>query len=116
MTPRLASGLVVAALRRRVHGAGGNVAVLARGDETAGAILLAIAERGVTVRLLSRRLDAAGAYVWDDIALPADGGESGSAGVEQLIDRARRRDPDLWVVELDIADAQRFADELIVNG
>jgi hypothetical protein len=116
VTARLASGVVVAALRRRVQGAGGNAVVLAHGDETAGAILLAIAERGVTLRLLTRRLDAAGAYVWDDIALPADGGDSGSEGVDQLIDRARRRDPDLWVVELDIADAQRFADELIVNG
>jgi hypothetical protein len=116
MTARLASGVVVAALRRRVHSAGGNAAVLARGDETAGAILLAIAERGVTVRLLTRRLDPAGAYVWDDIALPAVGGDSGSDRVAELVDRARRRDPDLWVVELDIADAQRFADELIVNG
>jgi hypothetical protein len=116
VTARLASAVVVAALRRRVQGAGGNVAVLARGDETAGAILLAIAERGETVRLLTRRLDPAGAYVWDDLALPQPGGESGSDGVEQLIGRARRRDPDLWVVELDIADAQRFADELIVNG
>ena len=116
MTARLASGVVIAALRRRVQGAGGNAVVLAHGDETAGAILLAIAERGVTLRLLTRRLDAAGAYVWDDIALPADGGDSGSEGVDQLIDRARRRDPDLWVVELDIADAQRFADELIAGG
>ena len=116
MTARLASGVVVAALRRRVQGAGGNVAVLARGDETAGAILLAIAERGVAVRLLTRRLDSAGAYVWDDLALPPAGGDSDSGGVDQLIDRARRRDPDLWVVELDIADAQRFADELIVKG
>jgi hypothetical protein len=116
MIARLASGIVVAALRRRVQAGGGNAVVLAHGDETAGAILLAIAERGVTLRLLSRRLDAAGGYVWDDIALPASGGESGSGGIDQLIDRARRRDPDLWVVELDIADAQRFADELTVNG
>ena len=115
MTARLASGVVVAALMRRVQGLGGNAAVLAHGDETAGAILLAIAERGVTLRLLNRRLDPAGDYVWDDTALPPDGGESGKA-VNELVERARRRDPDLWVVELDIADAQRFADELILSG
>jgi hypothetical protein len=116
VTARLASGVLVQALIRRVQGAGGNAAVLARGDETAGAILLAIAERGETVRLLTRRLDLAGAYIWDDIALPAAGGESGSAEIVQLIDRARRRDPDLWVLELDIADGQRFADELAAEG
>jgi hypothetical protein len=116
VTVRLASGVVVQALIRRVQGAAGNAAVLARGDETAGAILLAIAERGQIIRLLTRRLDAAGGYVWDDLALPAAGGESGSAEIAQLIDRARRRDPDLWVLELDIADGQRFADELIAGG
>jgi hypothetical protein len=116
MTARLASGVVVAALARRVQGAGGNAAVLAHGDETAGAIMLVIASRGETVRLLSRRLDFAGGYVWDDIALPPPGGESDTPAVDELVNRARRRDPDLWVVELDIADAQRFADELILMG
>jgi hypothetical protein len=116
MTPRLASGVVVAALMRRVQGAGGNAAVLAHGDETAGAILLVIASRGEVLRLLTRRLDPAGAYVWDDIALPQPGGESDRPEVTELVDRARRRDPDLWVVELDIADGQRFADQLIVSG
>lgn len=101
---------------RRVQGAGGNAAVLAHGDETAGAILLAIAERGEAVRLLTRRLDSTGAYVWDDTPLPPVREESGHSEVGQLVDRARRRDPDLWVVELDIADAQRFADELIREG
>jgi hypothetical protein len=116
VTARLASGVVVSALMRRVQGAGGNAAVLAHGDETAGAILLVIAERGETLRLLSRRLDSAGAYIWDDTPLPPSGGESGPSEVDQLVDRARRRDPDLWVVELDIADAQRFADELTLEG
>jgi hypothetical protein len=116
MTARLASSVVIAALMRRVQGDGGNAAVLARGDETAGAILLVIASRGETMRLLSRRLDASGGYIWDDLALPPPGGESGESSVAELVERARRRDPDLWVVELDIADAQRFADELTVNG
>lgn len=116
MTARLASGILVQALMRRVQGAGGNAAVLAHGDDTAGAILLIIAERGETVRLLTRRLDSAGGYVWDDSPLPVIRDESGRAELSELVDRARRRDPDLWVVELDIADAQRFADELIDEG
>jgi hypothetical protein len=107
---------VVAALIRRVQGDGGNAAVLARGDETAGAIMFVIASRGDVIRLLTRRLDASGGYVWDDLALPSPGGESDGHPVSELVARARRRDPDLWVVELDIADAQRFADELTVIG
>ena len=30
--------------------------------------------------------------------------------------RRRSRDPDLWVVELDIASAERFAAETIIGG
>jgi hypothetical protein len=116
MTARLISSVVVAALMRRAQSSGGNAAVLAHGDETAGAIMLTIAQRGETKRLLTRRLDPGGAYVWDDIALPTAGGESDTSAVDELIERARRRDPDLWVVELDIADAQRFADELVGAG
>jgi hypothetical protein len=115
VTARLASGVAVSALIRRVQAAGGTAAVLARGDDTAGAILLVIASRGLAARILTRRIDQTGAYVWDDMTA-APSGDSTSPDVDGLVDRARRRDPDLWIVELDIAHAQRFADELIREG
>jgi hypothetical protein len=103
---RPASGLLVSSLLRRVAAEGGSGAVLSRGDATAGAILLVLADRGVTRRLVERGLAPNGAYGWlpagptafDDPAILAD-----------YLARRRRNDPDLWVVELD-APADLLAD------
>lgn len=97
MAARLAAGMLVSALIRRAEELGGNGVVLARGDATAGAILIQLAERGVAGDLLERRLDPAGVYRWsptgpDDPALRGD-----------YLARRRRSDPDLWVIELDVA-------------
>ncbi len=64
MSPRLTSKLLVGAIRRRVEAAGGQAMVLAKGDETSGSILLALARRGETVRLLERGFGAQGIYGW----------------------------------------------------
>ena len=95
---RPASGLLVSALLRRVAAAGGNGTVLARGDATAGAILLVIAERGIAQRLLERALAPDGNYAW--VAAGPKTMEDPATLAEYLA-RRRRTDPDLWVVELD---------------
>ena len=46
MTPRLATGIYVNALIRRVNQSGGMAMVLAKGDETAGALILITREKG----------------------------------------------------------------------
>jgi hypothetical protein len=110
MTARLTSRMTIDALFRRVQAAGGFATVLARGDDTAGAILLVCSERGMTRALLQRTVDLDGRYRWTPC---------GPQDVESQTDRdfyiARRRaqDPDLWLIELDVADAERFAAEMI---
>lgn len=95
---RPASGLLVSSLLRRVGQAGGAGAVLARGDATAGAILLVMAERGVTRRLLERALGPHGDYVW----VPSGPRSIDAPGeLADYLARRRRSDPDLWIVELD---------------
>ena len=96
MEPRLAAGLLVSALIRRAEEAGGSGMVLARGDATAGALLIQLAERGRPGALLERRLDPQGVYRWSPTGPEADG-ERGD-----YIARRRRGDPDLWVIELDV--------------
>jgi hypothetical protein len=110
MTARPASGLLVSALIRRVQSEGGNATVLTRGDATAGAILSVIAERGVTLRVLERARAFDGAYHWT-AAGPKSLDEPGA--LSDYIARRRHSDPDLWVVELDSADAERIAAELV---
>jgi hypothetical protein len=98
MTARLAAGLLVSALIRRAEEMGGSGMVLARGDATAGALLIQLARRGQPGPLLERRLDATGAYRWSPT------GPEAHAERGDYIARRRRTDPDLWVVELDVAD------------
>lgn len=107
---RLATGLLVNALIRRAEGAGGGAMVLAKGDATAGAILLLLVERGVNPRFVERGIGPDGRPA----LLPA--GPRGFADETEVTAYWRRRrtsDSDLWVVELDIADAERFAAEVI---
>lgn len=99
MAGRLAAGLLVSALVRRVGAVGGNATVLARGDATAGALLIQLAQRGVPGALLERTLDRSGAYAWTPT------GPDDDAARAAYIARRRHSDPDLWVVELDSADA-----------
>lgn len=112
MSARAAAGLLVSALIRRIEAAGGHAMVLAKGDATAGAILLAIAERGATSGLLERTLTASGAYGWTRTG-PAALGEPGV--LAEYLARRRRADPDLWVIELDSPEAERIAGELIAG-
>ena len=108
MTARVTSGLLVSALIRRVADAGGAAVVVARGDATAGAIMLICLERGVHESYRERVLGMDGRYAWESVG---PGGDSDADVHRQWLDRRRARDPDLWIIELDIANAQRFAAE-----
>ncbi|MBC7506065.1 MAG: DUF1491 family protein [Sandarakinorhabdus sp.] len=102
MSLRLASGVKVSALLRRVSAAGGFGTVLARGDATAGSIAIIVRD-GCETRVLERVLAITGRYEWREAA-------AGDA-IDSWTERARRYDPDLWIVELDIPDAARFVAE-----
>lgn len=107
--PRLASAVLVAALVRRAESEGGFAAVLAKGDPTAGALLVILSQRGSDRRLMERILQPDGGYAWQVVvgeAAPND------QEIERFLDRRRKFDPDLWVLELDIASTERFADAM----
>jgi hypothetical protein len=106
VTPRLASSLLVTALLRRAEAEGGFGTILAKGDSSAGSILVVLLERGANPRMLERVLGNEGLYHWAFAANRA-AGEEGE--MRETIARRRRFDPDLWVVELDIPAAERFA-------
>lgn len=110
--PRLTSQVLVSSLIRRAEGEGGFGAVLARGDATAGAVLVILAERGIRTALLERLLQPDGGYAWRE----SGGGGADEAAFRTLVERRRRNDPDLWLVELDVASAERFAAEMNAAG
>jgi hypothetical protein len=90
----------VSSLLRRVQAAGGFGTVLARGADAPVPVLV-VTREGRAVRLHQRMPDAQLGRVWRVAA-------EGEAEVDAAIVRARRYDPDCWVVELDIPDAARF--------
>jgi len=111
MSARLPSGVLVSALLRRVNDAGGIATLLARGDAQAGAILVVTLDRGVMPRLLERGIGPDGKTA----LLPTGPGDDAAADEIAAYWRKRRqRDPDLWVIELDIPTAERFAAETIL--
>ena len=106
MSDRLPSHLLVSALVRRANEEGGFATVLARGDRDSGVILLVCSERGALPFFLERGLGPNGKPQL------MRSGPQDLADTEQANgywQRRRARDPDLWVIELDIADSERFA-------
>ena len=109
MEARLQSSILVNALQRRAESEGGFAAVLAKGDPNAGALLVILTERGRRVKVLERLLEGGERYVWKDVGGEALGNEE---DFKKFLARRRRFDPDIWLIELDIASAERFAAEM----
>ena len=112
MEQRLASSVLVSALLRRAQDEGGFGAVLARGDPTAGAIAVILAEKGKKACFLERLLQPDGSYSWQ----PARQDVENEQEFNSFLERRRKSDPDLWILELDIASAERFAAEMNAVG
>lgn len=113
MSDRLPSALLVGALLRRVNDAGGIGAVRTRGHPEAGAILIITSEKGRDFRLFEPGHLADGRY---GLRRHEHQNIDKYDEIENYWQRRRCNDPDLWVIELDIAEAERFAAETIVNA
>jgi hypothetical protein len=109
---RLASSVLVGALLRRAESGGGFGAVLAKGDSTAGAILVILLEKGANPRIMERLLQPGGSYAWRESGQVFENAEL----LNSFLQRRQKSDPDLWILELDIASAERFAAEMNAIG
>lgn len=70
--------------------------VTARGDAAAGAILVKLNTLDGKARLRQRSFDPkTGARVWMELAAGPE------ADVDAAVERQKRRDPDLWVIEVE---------------
>jgi hypothetical protein len=98
---------------RRVSAEGGFATVMKKGDAERGSLLLLVSSRGVHVAALERILNLDGSYRWDRAGLAE------SASSEEIADFLARRarfDEDLWAIELDIAEPERFIAETTSVG
>ncbi len=105
---RLKTALIVSALIRRVSGEGGFATVLYKGDETAGTLLVLGRHNREIHGLWERVLGIEGRYTWQSCG-PQD--VVNESDLTPYILKRHDSDPDLWVLEVDIADSARFAAE-----
>lgn len=128
---RLASSVLIAALRRKVEAAGGFATVLAKGDAVAGAILLVCLqvegsaskpdrlgtetapESGAKPVILEREPTFDGPGKWIAVASQHTDNEQ---KLSEYLAKRRASDPDIWIIELDTAEAERFAAEIISSA
>jgi hypothetical protein len=85
--------------------------VVARGDADAGAVLLKFNDREAGCSVLAQARGPDGELVWMRVTGPALIAEPDA---DLYIARQRRRDPDVWVVEIECKEASSLIDGSIV--
>jgi hypothetical protein len=105
MSARLPAHLEIAGLIRLAQAGGGFASVLHKGERDAGAIVLVLTERGGNPRLFERMPSADGDRIWQHRVIEDI---DKYAVLDQYLTRRQAQDPDLWIVELDIANGERL--------
>ena len=106
MTPRLAADFWVRAYLARLRLADISAFVVARGDATAGAVLVKLATLDGRAQAFHRSFDLmTGERAWVVLA------EGDEAEVDATIGRQRGFDPDLWVIEVEDRAGRHLLDE-----
>lgn len=104
--PRLASGIWVAAYRRRLEAEGIPAYVTKRGDDTAGAVVVKLDTLDGRAQVYMRSFDLeTGARKW---VMFVDGPE---AEANLWIARQREFDMDLWVIEVESRQGRHLLDQ-----
>jgi hypothetical protein len=111
MEARLKTGIWIRALIRRCDIAAIPIAVLARGDGDAGAILLKLNGGAAGCSVLTQARGQNGELLWMRAtgAVPVAEPEA-----DAYIARQRGRDPDIWVLEIETGSAEALVDGQIV--
>lgn len=102
---RIPAHIEVTGLLRAVDAAGGFGMVIQKGERDAGTLLVVCCENGTNGRAYERMPRPDGTRGWtiskrQDSENPRDFAE--------YLDRRAAQDRDLWVIELDIANGERF--------
>ncbi|MXO60484.1 DUF1491 family protein [Altererythrobacter salegens] len=102
---RLPAHLEVGALIRAVDAAGGFGTVIAKGERDAGTLLIICGENDTKLRLYERMPQLDGTRQW---TLVRSQDPENKIEFMEYWQRRKSQDSDLWIVELDIANAERF--------
>jgi hypothetical protein len=101
---RLPAQLEATALLRQVQAEGGFGTVLRKGEPDSGALLIVLVERGSNARVYERMPQLDGSRGWHC----SKKGDGNSNSIDSYLARRADQDRDLWILELDVADGERF--------
>lgn len=105
----LSTDIWLGALIRRAEIGGAFAAVTHKGDLGGGAVLVKVLNRRAgTAALYASAVRGEGERVW---MRPVDSAQE--ADLDAYVERQRRYDPDLWVVEIDDAEGRHFLTEAV---
>ncbi len=106
MAPRLTTDFWISAYLHRLEEAAIPAYVTKRGDATAGAVVVKLATLDGLARAWERSVDLmTGGRRWVVLA------EGEERGVDEVLARARSRDPDLWVIEIEDRQGRSLLDQ-----
>lgn len=108
---RLPSWLWVDALIRRAQSAGASCFVLQKGDRERGDVLVKVADLKGGARAYVPRTNMEGPRVFADLRLQGMG--EAENDVDVYVRRARERDSDLWVLEIEDREGRHFLTEAV---
>ncbi len=102
---RLPTHLEVSGLIRMVEAAGGFAMVLKKGERDAGSLAIVTSHRGTPDRLWEHmpQMDGVRKFMVSRVQDPEN-----TTDFAEYLDRRKGQDPDLWIVEIDVADPERF--------
>ena len=113
MESRLPAHVEVAGLLRSVQSAGDFGMVLHKGDREGGTILLVILDKQGLGTLYERLPQRDGCRKW---ALAKSQVIDRKSEFEDYLDRRKSQDPDVWIVELTVAQPERFIQQNLSGG
>ena len=105
LEPRLATHMIVSALIRQFSATGDFATVLHKGDPIAGALLLVSRIKGQNPALFEQFPGANGERNWQPVF---DQDIDNEQKISEYLYRRIAQDRDLWVLELDVAFAERL--------
>jgi hypothetical protein len=108
MEKRLKTEIWVKALLRRSTVAGAMATVVKRGENSAGVVLVKVNHLDQKFDVYAQARSAEGELIWIRGAGKASGPE---ADIDAYIERSRKFDPDLWVVEVEDREGRHFLTE-----
>lgn len=103
--PRIPAHLEVGGLIRAVAAAGGFATVIAKGERDAGTLLVVCCGKDRLATAYERMPQPDGSRAW---TLSRQQDPENPQEFWDYCDRRRNQDGDLWIVELDIPNAERF--------